>query len=172
MKGSCEIEVRQHRAVILHIEMDEWRIQAKQEQAVANREGVVKDAITSPYNNVFQRQPGEPKSWTEIVVVGLVQPLGRFYDLAGRRIEVRHEIVSFTKWRLIVIPHSGVQREAAKRLPFMLNVEARCPCPEISCRISSQAQCVGRKAEQQICQRVPGINAAGELILAAAVEIE
>src|SRR5689334_18135301 len=65
-----QTELRDNWPIVLHIEMNERRIQSEQEQAVAYREHVVKNAVPRARDQISYRPPRDSDAWRKIVVVG------------------------------------------------------------------------------------------------------
>src|SRR5204862_3486191 len=73
LKGSGKIELRQHGAIVPDVEVDEGRIQTEKEQAVADRERVVKNPITRSRDHIGPRLPGKADSRAEVIAIRVVE---------------------------------------------------------------------------------------------------
>src|SRR6185295_2327756 len=113
------------------------------EQAVPDSKRVVENSVSYASDDVAERLPRDPKTWSKIVAVAVIEQLRRCNDPPGGGIEVCDAAVSFMERRLVVISHPGIHRDVSPRRPFVLHVIARRPRAKIARCVSRQAERVG-----------------------------
>ena len=91
MKRVGQVELWKYGTVVLHVKVNEGRIEPKQKQAVAHGERIVKNPITRTHNDVAERLPRQTKPRTEIIAVGIIKRLWRCFESARHRIEIGHQ---------------------------------------------------------------------------------
>src|SRR2546425_12414367 len=112
--------------------------QTKQKTAVANRQRVVKDAVACAGNDIPERPQCDCGSRPKVVRVRPIERFRRSLQLTRGLIEVRNEVVWFTKRRLVVVPQSKIDGQPRVRTPVVLDVKAGGPSPKASCCISRE----------------------------------
>src|SRR5207247_11742 len=124
---------RNDRTVVLDVEPHKGRIQSQQKQAIANREGVVKNPVPRTHDNILHgRSQRHTDSRRPVVTIGFVQSPGRRYHFTSNRIKIRDAAKSFSKWRLIVVANTRIHGYTRSDAPVSLHIETRCPRSKIA----------------------------------------